>query len=235
MWNRGRPGTPSKAKSASGSKGGNLAPRRHPRHLAKSKARCPLGEVLDLSAGGMRIACKGKPPLRPGRAATISVRTSAGEESLNVRCCWVKRADLLGRKHEIGLKFIGITDVQAQRLGVIAEYGFIPEDQQPKKRQPTTSAAASDSAGGPEASSEGAASGEDGTLPAAQVDLELAEYYDTLELTPTATAAMVREAYRRLVRTCHPDVCDSDEARDRFLAIQQAYDILRLRKQNRAA
>lgn len=199
-------------------KGGkaNPAPRRHKRHRGKGKARCKLGEVLDISAGGMRIACPGKPPLKPGAAASISVKTSAGNETLNVRCCWIKSPWLgLGKTHEIGLKFIGITDEQAERLGVIAEYGFIPEHKQPKKPE----AAAADPAG---STSHESAVG-------AHVDLDLEPYFEALELEPDADATQVRDAYRRLVRTCHPDVADSPQAREQFLKIQQAYDALRSR------
>ena len=215
MFKRGfqpAPGKPATGQPMKPGKGGKEAPapRRHKRHAGKGKARCELGDVLDISAGGMRIGCPGKPPLKPGSAAIVTVKTSAGLEKLNVRCCWVKRAGFFG-KYQIGLKFIGITDEQAERLGVIAEFGFIPEDKQPKK-----------------AGQDQAKSDEAGDDTADTKDhLELAPYYAALQLEPGADKAQVRDAYRKLVRTCHPDVTDSAEAREQFLTIQQAYDVLR--------
>ncbi|MEM1446309.1 MAG: DnaJ domain-containing protein [Planctomycetota bacterium] len=210
--NRGKTGKP--MKPGKGGKG-TPAPRRHKRHGGKGKARCELGDVLDISAGGMRIGCPGKPPLKPGAAATIHVKTSAGRETLNVRCCWVRRSGLFG-KWQIGLKFIGITEAQAERLGIIAEYGFIPEHKQPKKPE--------DAKAKPEPT-EGQGDGE--AQGPSRLEQELAPHFAVLELEPGADTTQVRDAYRRLVRTCHPDVTDSDEAREQFLKIQQAYDAIR--------
>ncbi|MEM1098862.1 MAG: DnaJ domain-containing protein [Planctomycetota bacterium] len=218
----GKSGPPKTGKPMKPGKGGKAspAPRRHKRHTGKGKARCELGDVLDISAGGMRIGCAGKPALKPGEAATIRVKTSAGSETLNVRCCWIKSPFMgLGRKHEIGLKFIGITDEQAERLGIIAEYGFIPEHKQTKK--PQDEAAANDKSKDD--------NGDQAAPDTSHLDEELAPHYAALELEPGADANEVRNAYRRLVRTCHPDVTDSEEARAQFLKIQQAYDALRSR------
>ncbi|MEM7576353.1 MAG: DnaJ domain-containing protein [Planctomycetota bacterium] len=231
MFKRGGQPAPGQSKSGNtgkpmkpGKGGKNTpAPRRHKRHVGKGKARCELGDVLDISAGGMRVQCPGKPPLKSGAAATIRVKTSAGSETLNVRCCWVRRSGLFG-KWQIGLKFIGITDQQAERLGIIAEYGFIPEHKQPKKPEPQQDADNSNESQG------------EANQDAARLDESLIPHFAALELEPGADAQQIRDAYRRLVRTCHPDVSKSDEARTQFLKIQQAYDALRsLQKTSRAA
>lgn len=203
-------------------KAGSEKQRRHARHQAKSGVGCPLGKVLDLSAGGMRLGCKGKPPIKPGSAATIRIKTPMGVETLNVRCCWLKKTGWFGGQ-EIGLKFIGISPEQSQRLGLIAEHGYVPEDQL------NNPASAPGSAPGSASGSDGAngASGE-GVSQMAEVDLVIDAYYQTLEIEPGATADEVRTAYRRLVRQCHPDVCQSDESQQKFLDIQQAYDVLRV-------
>lgn len=49
----------------------------------------------------------------------------------------------------------------------------------------------------------------------------------TLGLEAEAPMDQVRSAYRRLVRTCHPDVAATPEAAQRFLALQTAYDALK--------
>jgi DnaJ-class molecular chaperone len=52
--------------------------------------------------------------------------------------------------------------------------------------------------------------------------------YETLGLTKTATAEDIKKAYRKLVRTSHPDLHPDDAgAEARFKAISAAYDILK--------
>ncbi|MEM9168648.1 MAG: PilZ domain-containing protein, partial [Pseudomonadota bacterium] len=75
MLNRG-------GKKSSGKSAAQGSPRRHPRHNAKGKVRCQLGDVLDLSAGGMRVACDGKPALKAGSAAKVNLNTNAGREAV---------------------------------------------------------------------------------------------------------------------------------------------------------
>ena len=52
------------------------------------------------------------------------------------------------------------------------------------------------------------------------------DYYATLGLTPQATAADIRQAYRRLVLLTHPDRTPDPAAHQRFLAVNEAYDVL---------
>ena len=52
--------------------------------------------------------------------------------------------------------------------------------------------------------------------------------YETLGLTRSATADEIKKAYRKLVRTSHPDLHPDDAgAEARFKAISAAYDILK--------
>ncbi len=187
------------------------AARRHPRHSGKNKVRCLLGDVLDLSAGGMRIACSGKPPLKAGSAAKVDLRTNEGQESVNVRCCWVRKTGLF-KGYQIGLKFIGITEEQSGRIGKIAQYGFLPEADPQAQAQSGSDDSEEESAG-----------------ISITAELDLGPYYQALELEDGAEADEIRDAYRRLVRTCHPDVNDAPEAEQQFLELQEAYDILRKR------
>ncbi len=193
--------------SKGGKSSGNQSDRRHPRHSAKGKAKCTLGDVLDLSAGGMRVACDGKPALKAGSAATVNLRTNAGTEAVNVRCCWVRKTGLL-KGHQIGLKFIGITDEQSDRIGKIAKFGFLPEEEKEPEAKPADDEKERSAAG-------------------VIAELDLSPYYQALELEPGATADDVRTAYRKLVRTCHPDVCDAPDSQARFMQLKEAYDMLR--------
>lgn len=52
------------------------------------------------------------------------------------------------------------------------------------------------------------------------------DYYSILQITPRASTDEVKKAYRRLVRQFHPDASDTDDAKERFHQIQEAYDVL---------
>jgi molecular chaperone DnaJ len=52
-------------------------------------------------------------------------------------------------------------------------------------------------------------------------------YYQTLEVSKTATADEIKKAYRRLSRKYHPDMNPDDKQSEaKFKEIQQAFDIL---------
>jgi molecular chaperone DnaJ len=55
----------------------------------------------------------------------------------------------------------------------------------------------------------------------------MSNYYDTLELTESATEKEVKDAYRKLARNYHPDINpDNAEAAEKFKQINEAYETL---------
>ena len=55
----------------------------------------------------------------------------------------------------------------------------------------------------------------------------MVNYYDILKVSPKATSAEVKSAYRRLARKLHPDKNQgSEETALKFAAIAEAYEIL---------
>lgn len=52
------------------------------------------------------------------------------------------------------------------------------------------------------------------------------DYYDRLNLAPTATEAEIRQEYRKLARRYHPDVNKQTSAPETFRKIQEAYETL---------
>jgi DnaJ-domain-containing protein 1 len=56
-------------------------------------------------------------------------------------------------------------------------------------------------------------------------DLSRRQARALLGVAADARAEEVTRAYRRLARSCHPDVSASPDAADRFAAIAQAYDV----------
>lgn len=56
----------------------------------------------------------------------------------------------------------------------------------------------------------------------------MASYYETLKVSPRASSAEIKSAYRRLARKLHPDKNDgSEETARAFAAIAEAYEVLR--------
>ncbi len=51
-------------------------------------------------------------------------------------------------------------------------------------------------------------------------------YYEILEVEPTATPTEIKKAYRKLARLHHPDITHDDGSRDHFELIQAAYQVL---------
>ena len=55
----------------------------------------------------------------------------------------------------------------------------------------------------------------------------MGDYYATLGVARKATDQDIRRAYRRLARTCHPDLHPNDPAAEaRFKQISEAYEVL---------
>jgi hypothetical protein len=55
----------------------------------------------------------------------------------------------------------------------------------------------------------------------------MVNYYETLKVSPKASAAEIKSAYRRLARKLHPDVnSGSDDTARKFAEIAEAYEVL---------
>ena len=52
-------------------------------------------------------------------------------------------------------------------------------------------------------------------------------YYQILMVDPTADADILAVVHRRLAQRYHPDLDPTDEAKQRMLEVNQAYDVLR--------
>lgn len=51
-------------------------------------------------------------------------------------------------------------------------------------------------------------------------------YYETLEISPTATQAQVKQAYRQLAKQFHPDGQNSEATHDKIAQLNAAYEVL---------
>ncbi|MEM6459112.1 MAG: DUF4380 domain-containing protein [Planctomycetota bacterium] len=178
--------------------------RRMPRHTT-DVVTCPLGEVVDLSGTGVRVAVAGRCPLKVGQAVNLPLQTPNGRMTLASRVVWRKRAGLLGGC-VLGLDFVGIKPNQSVVLATIARFGFVAASDVKSARG--SSAAAAD---GPQR---------------IEADLAMAPYFEKLELTPEASAEQVKDAYRKLARQYHPDVAPGPENQAKFVELREAYQLL---------
>lgn len=64
---------------------------------------CTLGEVIDLSASGVRVRSKGRMAVCKGDAFSMTIQTLDGPMLAPVRVAWVRRTGF--RTHEIGITF----------------------------------------------------------------------------------------------------------------------------------
>lgn len=62
--------------------------------------------------------------------------------------------------------------------------------------------------------------------------MSLKRYFDILGLPETATSSEVRKRYRALAMRLHPDKNPSKEAKDQFIKITEAYDVLLGKKES---
>lgn len=54
----------------------------------------------------------------------------------------------------------------------------------------------------------------------------MADHYETLGVSRSASSEEIKKAYRKLARELHPDVNDSDAAQERFKLVTHAYEVL---------
>lgn len=91
--------------------------RRHGR-LQTRDLTCSLGEVLDISASGMRVVTKSIRSVHAGEQAACSVGSVHGSFSIYVRVAWARRVSLA--KWELGIEFVDPTPAASEVLSRIA-------------------------------------------------------------------------------------------------------------------
>jgi len=176
--------------------------------FAAGHVRCPLGNVVDLSASGLRAQCERRPPLKPRQVLTLRLRT--GQHQLELIGRVVRISRLTWRRYDIGIEFVDVTERLATVLKSLAQFGFLPRGK-----------SSADTAGsGPGTSGPGT------NGPGIQADFGVPNHYEALGLSREATVQDIRRAYRSLARQLHPDMNPAREARERFLQVKEAYETL---------
>lgn len=91
--------------------------RRHGRIRSKD-VRTRLGEVLDLSASGMRVSARGARPPHYGTIMHLELKHPEGAVQVKSRVVWIKRIGFY--RFEVGLEFEDVTPTTAAGLVIIA-------------------------------------------------------------------------------------------------------------------
>lgn len=81
--------------------------RRHGR-LACELLTSTLGEVLDISASGMRVRQSGRVHVVKGDEICITIQFGSSKIPVKVRVAWTRRSGFWS--HQIGVEFIDLTD-----------------------------------------------------------------------------------------------------------------------------
>ena len=79
---------------------------------------CTLGEVVNISASGMRVIAKGA--IEPGTEGLITIQALDGPLVIPGRVVWSKKKNW--GKSEAGVQFVGLTDQHRARLLQFADY-----------------------------------------------------------------------------------------------------------------
>jgi hypothetical protein len=96
---------------------------------------CELGQIVDLSAAGMKVKAKGKPQTQPGDVYEIDVGPEGRQVTIRAKVVWVGKRGWRG--HEVGLSFNELS--REQRAALYAAGRNFPAMQVPW--EPTSAAA----------------------------------------------------------------------------------------------
>jgi hypothetical protein len=166
---------------------------------------CPLGAIVNLSGGGIRLRGDGKPSVAKGQVIPVTLQSPQSRLTMRGRVIWIKVRGLRAKKFEVGIEFTDVRPELVEALKSLARFGFVP-----RMKAPVAAASAAGS--------------ESSLLSRGE---PFVDHYAVLGLTASATSKEIHEAYRALARLHHPDHDKSPGAAGRFDAIAKAHRVLR--------
>lgn len=166
----------------------------------------------------MRVAGRGRPPLKPGETGTAGLPAPEGTLKLPVRAVWMRRKGLRG--WEMGFEFVDIDRARQRAVENLALYGFL-------KAAGGGTGDESNAPPGPGRDAQPEPREEPNHALGRTATIEEPDYYEILGVGPNSDAETVRAAFRALARRLHPDVNRGADAPARFQLAKQAYDTLR--------
>ncbi len=175
---------------------------RHDERFTTLGMSCPLGEIVDVSASGMRIRSPGKPGVAKGQANQFVLRTSKQKLTISGVVAWVHRQSLFSKQYEIGIRFTDSRDGTRDALVAFAKYGFVGNGQQSQS------------------------SGNSDKRVVAKASIVVENYYNVLGLDRGANDDEIRKAFWKLAKKYHPDSCDDPRSVVLFRKINEAHEVL---------
>lgn len=158
---------------------------------------CELGEVADLSRGGVRIRGSGSAPAKLGDQ--VSIELCSPTDSMIVQGKVLRVVPGAFNRFEMGIKFDGLSLAQEEMVENLARFGSRRATQVADRAEQLRKLTAA---------------------------LRMPDHYATLGVSPRATASQVQQAYRDLARKYHPDLSKDPESVKKFCAINDANRVL---------
>ncbi len=186
--------------------------RRAPRHTTGTQITCPLGQLEDLSVGGMKVVSKEKPPVKIGQHLRLGIATGGQQVKVTGTIVRIRRKSF--RSYEVGVRFSNLKPRTAKAIESLAVLGFVDSQ--------TLGGDTIGSGPGHDQQSQGHQQKAD-----AWVEAHLMDLYGILHVSPDASFEQIHQAYRVLARKYHPDVCNDPDAVERFQQIHDAYTVLK--------
>ena len=86
--------------------------------LACEHLTCALGEVVDVSASGLKVATRSWGAMRPGDTVRLTLKTKSSAVTVETMVTWVRRVGM--RKRQVGLHFLNVDERARRQLWAMA-------------------------------------------------------------------------------------------------------------------
>lgn len=97
-----------------------------------SMLRCRQGNVVNVSAGGMRVRCRRRPHVKVGQVGMVALELPMGYMDLPAQAIWTRRDEHHGH-WEIGFAFGELSMTQRQALLQVARFAADREFVRPRE------------------------------------------------------------------------------------------------------
>jgi len=104
-------------------------PRRRHGRVRCQTVRSSVGDVVDASAGGMRVVLDRRLPLKEGMRLKLSIESFGEPFTVSTEVVWVKRKGMF--RKEVGLRFCDVTPRLRRVLSEIAQSAVSNLNQDP--------------------------------------------------------------------------------------------------------
>jgi len=76
--------------------------------LNTERLTCKMGDIVDLSASGLRVRCKGKPKVQTGDLLDLDLKSLSWVVPIEAKVVWSKHTGF--RQYEVGLELQNISE-----------------------------------------------------------------------------------------------------------------------------